>query len=86
MKEAQQLMRHSTIELTAKIYTHLGMTDIAGASDKLHIPAAGETLRATGTDATTGSLRAETTTSGNSGIMADRAVPKTGVHQMANQT
>ncbi|MDA8378225.1 MAG: site-specific integrase [Planctomycetia bacterium] len=76
MKEAQQLMRHSTIELTAKIYTHLGMTDIAGALDKLHIPAAGETLRATGTDATTGSLRAETTTSGNSGIYGRSSRPK----------
>ena len=51
MKEAQQLMRHSTIELTAKVYTHLGITDIARALDKVCIPTGAETqnLRATGT-------------------------------------
>ncbi len=51
MKEAQQLMRHSSIELTSKVYTHLGMTDIAGALDKVHIPmdTGNESLRATGT-------------------------------------
>ncbi len=29
LKAAQQLMRHSDVELTAKVYTHLGITDTA---------------------------------------------------------
>ena len=48
MKEAQQLKRHSDINLTAGIYTHLSITDVAGALGKLVMPRS-EALRATGT-------------------------------------
>ncbi len=40
LKEAQQLMRHSTVELTAKVYTHLGITDTAGALQRMAEPQA----------------------------------------------
>lgn len=32
---AQRAMRHSTPELTANVYTHLGLVDVAGAVDRL---------------------------------------------------
>ena len=79
MKEAQQLMRHSSIELTAKVYTHLGMTDIAGALDKVHIPnhADGQSLAATGTsDVTTLPTAADET---------HTRISVGGAHQMAHQ-
>ncbi len=80
MKEAQQLMRHSSIELTAKVYTHLGMTDIAGALDKVHIPSHtnGQSLAATGTnDVTIAPIAADETHAWTS---------VGGAHQMAHQT
>ena len=49
MKEAQQLMRHSTVELTAKVYTHLGITDTAGALQRVVLPTL-DISAATGTD------------------------------------
>ena len=53
-KVAQQLARHSSIELTMNRYTHLAVADVAGALDRLpEIPADGnqsEVARATGTD------------------------------------
>ena len=51
LKEAQQLMRHSTVELTAKVYTHLGITDTAGALQRMAEPQALPGMM-TGTDDT----------------------------------
>ena len=49
LKEAQQLMRHSTVELTSRVYTHLGITDIAGALDNVPLPALSGPALKTGT-------------------------------------
>ena len=53
-KVAQQLARHSTIDLTMNRYTHLAVADVAGALDLLpELPAGGpetEAARATGTE------------------------------------
>lgn len=38
-KTAQKLARHSSIELTMKRYTHLGMSDLANAIEKVSLPA-----------------------------------------------
>jgi hypothetical protein len=35
LQVAQKAMRHSTPVLTANVYTHLGLLDVAGAVDKL---------------------------------------------------
>ena len=86
MKEAQQLMRHSSVELTAKVYTHLGMTDIAGALDKVHIPdhAEGETLAATGTSDLTALPPAETLPHGNADVWDSiQAAPAANGHPSA---
>ncbi len=100
MKEAQQLMRHRTIDLTAKVYTHLGITDIAGALDKVRIPTGGETqnLRATGTVDTRPLPQAETGCCGEftppSGLQVNPSTPRlsgdvsnglASAHQMAHQ-
>jgi len=50
LKAAQQLMRHSTVELTAKVYTHLGIIDTADALQGLSLPKQATEGRATGTD------------------------------------
>ena len=54
-KEAQALARHSTITLTMDRYTHVGITDLTAALERLPgLPTAGDSephvLRATGTD------------------------------------
>ncbi len=50
LKAAQQLMRHSTVELTAKVYTHLGITDTASALHGLTLPTLPTAQVMTGTD------------------------------------
>ena len=51
-RTAQQLARHSSIELTMKRYTHLSLSNVAGAVDTIPEPkqSAVTTLAATGTD------------------------------------
>ena len=53
-KVAQQLSRHSTIDLTMNVYTHLQVADVVGAVESLPEPAPitpeGQQARATGTD------------------------------------
>ena len=52
-KTAQKLARHSTIDLTMNLYTHVALADVAGALDELpnpHDEKARQKLRATGTD------------------------------------
>jgi integrase len=49
-KTAQRLARHSTMELTMKRYTHLGLSDMAGALERLTMPTATpDPMQATGT-------------------------------------
>ena len=51
-RTAQQLARHSTIELTMKRYTHLTLSNVAGAVESIPEPrpAGDHVLVATGTD------------------------------------
>ena len=51
-RTAQQLARHSSIELTMKRYTHLSLSNVAGAVDTIPEPrkSGDNTLAATGTD------------------------------------
>jgi site-specific recombinase XerD len=43
--QAQRLLGHSTPELTAQVYTHLGIEDLRGAVEKLEPPTSRRTKR-----------------------------------------
>jgi integrase len=64
LKTAQILARHSTVELTANCYTHLGVCDVAAAMESLPpifsasmVETDAEALRATGTDGPTPTIK-----------------------------
>ena len=94
-RTAQELARHSSIDLTMKRYTHLAMRNVVGAVESVPDPMtkASTTLRATGTDddqvfdQSKGDARVTAKATGqgqNCHLSTDRSREKSRVKKLAN--